>query len=534
MEYINIYFAGLPGVGKSTTINSLTGTQISKKNTTKQLDFEIDPTYNGDIIKINNGNTFYRTPRYDTSFFLKEWVMCLHDTVGVSHDVVKKDKTVFSFKKEKYKECDILCFVFDINTFEEKWTENEKIMFEMTERMRDKNTRDLKDHTFCVCILNKCDSLIFRGSTPFMNNSDNEKFNKCSELLKKNKYNIIVPLCAKDAGFYSAGCNGFFDSDNENFAKVKYTETIEANGPEKLLIKHGLKNLVDVINNFITSNKDHIINKHILHELKEIYCKCSFSELTEYILKLKTLDIDIYIQEIIEIVKNGMNSMIPKKMDNKDNALALRNSVDEFQSVFYQKTGIKLDILDEINNLINQMETDEYLSNLKKEWNIEHFSKLYKMDKLDRTIHYESFKNYITEQNFAKLLIYILIETKCDPEFIFDSFDAFLSKYPGYIILFKNSDPFSDTLLELVRINLLLKHGNKYICEVAKIGFDVGLLNKMKKVFSNIKLLYNSQMLQFEEFEENNSNNIDENESNQKIDTYSRDTLESKNSNEST
>ena len=264
MEPINIIITGFPNAGKSTITNSFTGTTYSKVNTQKITDFSMGTfdtyTSSENINQLIDERMPIKLPYPINCQLSHDWNYSMSDLVGASIDNNKKLKLGsknIKYIKEHKNLTDIIIVVFDINKFDDDMENNLELLKIVSENVS--NPHKL------IVVLNKCDKVVVTEvNTTFSDKEDYDKFKRYEEFLKLNGYNEVFPLCAKNSSIISAGDNNAL---TEEYEKEHYINERLHSDSATLLTRSGFNNIVMSINDFLASNKDRLINKHVLLEL---------------------------------------------------------------------------------------------------------------------------------------------------------------------------------------------------------------------------------------------------------------------------
>lgn len=477
MESINIFLTGLPNVGKSTLTNSLIGAYLSKKNTLEENVFVIDPKHiDIPMTEVINDIKYFKLKQYKNNLLPKDCKVTIHDTVGVNKKIsyIKKHSTVINFN-EDINECDILITVIDINTMNENLDRNLKLLEE--------TTKNLCNSTLHICVINKCDTLVYRENNYSMEPTLLKKFNDYKKILNNNGYFNIVPLCAYESMFFSNGSNEFFES-TEQYYKDKYLYDSEnGNKIEYLLTKYGLKNLANIINDFVNNKKDSILNRHILNKIKSCDSLDQY-KLSQFMSNLINNN-DDHISELTNFVHNKIDIILLEQLTNVNKLNKIKESFDELSNTFKEKTGYELNCADRMSQISCELLKKHHLENLLNHWDFDSICELYRMNELDENIFRKSVMDYITEKNVLDSLLGVLIATSNNVNYFFATLDIFLEKFPNYVILFKNSKPLPNSMFELVRLQLLHIHSFRYDEQIKLINLNVELFDSMTQIFNN-------------------------------------------------
>jgi GTPase SAR1 family protein len=483
MENLNVFIIGLENAGKSTITNALIGTTLSKINTAKEHSFVVSGKYKESNMTQNEDEIIWKIPQYENSLLPKKLTITIYDSVGVI-DKAKKHSTVVDFINNKSQCCDLLLSIFDINTFEEKQKKHLELLKSISNKMT--------DPCLHICVLNKCDSLVFLDSEYLMDANELEKFNKYKKVLNDHGCKNVVPMCAKKSMLFSAGMNGFFEKDQEKYNKLCYQSETQ-HGVDGLLVKYGLKNLSNMISSFVSEKYDSIVNKHVLSDL--LYCNSHDPTILINIISRLINNNDEHINFVVQQMYDMMDTIVPTELKNIEESNIVKASFENLSYVFKEKTGCELIFSDKIDKVVYKMRKTHHLMKLKEKWNYESTEELYKMGELDKVIFFESVKTYITEDNIDTFVVYILMSTNYDQEYFYYTLSAFLEKFPVYIVLFKTAYPFTHSFFELIRLQLLDKYGGNYENSIKIIGLDVNKFNNMRHTFYNIvnKTVYQIQ-----------------------------------------
>jgi GTPase SAR1 family protein len=470
MEHINVYITGPAEVGKSTCVNAFTGQYISQQATAEKLTFIINNNDNdSNNTSISESNIFRTSSKLLQNINGSE--IHLYDTVGITSEFtkdVKSEESVVDIKNDK--NADIICFMFDLNNFMQDFDIN---MFLITQSLKS------RDDVFTICILNKCDSVIYSAEGSYMmNDGDGSKFNEIKNLISAHtSIKNIYPLCAKESLLFSAGSNGCFTTQ---YDKCKFTSE---NNVDNKLIQYGLTNFANIINMYIATFYNDIINKHVYNDIRLKSSLGQINKLIEHISRLRTDGINIHtdttVNAIVEFLQKHMTKFLPKDIDFNQLA-SEQTKYQTLNDLLEEKTGVNFEFQSRLKDVINKSEVTYYETILKNTCDINAIEFLYNKKLLSKDNFNNIMTQYINELNCSDLITAIYKVTNKDAELLYLMLDNFLKKFTQYVIFFQNYTQ-NNNMFEYLRIKLCSVHKKHYDNYVNEMSFAT---------FQNMKITY--------------------------------------------
>lgn len=427
MNYLNIYIAGTPSAGKSTLCNSLVGTNLSEINTQKEHIFTVDPLHNGEpeLIEDTKDRSQYRTKMYDNYLLQLNCTVNIHDHVGIE-SASKSDPTIKKIRNVS-KMCDTLVYVYDAQTFEND-IENEKFhQLDMLKRVIEK----VGSNCLIVCVLNKLDSIVVTSTKILLDGADQLKYDKCDAILnnffEKHGYTNykIVPTCLKNAMFYAAGENNFFNNEH---AQCSYSAEITGNS-RHLLKKYGLNNLTNEIMSFVSLHENEIINRRIFEELDLLQNK-SIENLIPILSKIRENETG-YVTKIVQRMRDSLTDIISCLKFSNDtdcDTEEKKQSFEKLNNIFKEKTKKDLDPQQMFLETVNTMECQHYTNELHKKWNYDIMCKLYEKGGLTTELLGIFLNQHLDEHKYSEYIRHISDMTNHNILYMWSLFDSFLNK----------------------------------------------------------------------------------------------------------
>ena len=462
IDKINIFLSGLSGVGKSTLTNALIGQNLSKIKTDKPSMYVIDPHYNNPIETFRNYEDFsiVVTKQSKQNLFLNDLKISIFDTVGNNKKLesMKKHKTIKNFNSANsfctINNCDVLLTVIDINSTIDQMEKNLEQLKHTTNGIS-----HYKKSILHIILVNKCDRIVYTNNTWDMDPSDKEKYIKIRHILLNNGYNTVMPISAEESMLFSNGINGHF-KENSEYLKHKY-QIDSQNGElvENLLMKYGLKCLIDKINKFVVTNANSIHNRRIVNQIKSN--ECTIQQTTELLDKLVSNG-DENIIEVVDLISKQIEQMIPHSLKNENEYDMIQNLFNDLGQTFKKKTNVVLDCSNKCELMIKQMRMEFFQKKIESEWCEKAIEELYKMNKLDKQKFCNCLAKELSDEKFGYLIKKIMYATNYDINYIYYSLCELINAYPTYIVFFKMENFIANTTenldLNIIRLQLLKKY----------------------------------------------------------------------------
>lgn len=488
METVNIVIIGFPNAGKSTITNSLMGTNYSKVNTQIDSVFTVgsfDRYESEEEVNNNIENGYSSTLPYPENCNLsKEWNYTISDLVGIvksSEHKRTRDHPSIKYVDDNKSDTDFLIVVFDIHKFEDDKTKNLGLLQTVSKK--------LENPSKILIVLNKCDSVVAsEHKTIFTNKEEHEKFKKCEELLKLKGYNDVIALCATNSLRISAGDNNIFDDE---YQKECYCNEKEHNNSSSLLVKYGFNKLVSHINNFVETNKNKLISKHVMCDMLGGEYS-DFKSITYLLNRLK----EIHNNEDTTIASH-VATLVSNHIDVVKNSQDSINSLENIKKEFYELStkyndmfNLNLDPENRFENMMKDMEVKCLVVQLKQCWNPDIIKQLYEKNELTSDLLFESAQKHVNEDNLIKVVSGMSTSTYHDPKVLCDILCAFVSQNMSYIVPFKNGATI-DPVFDWIIAKLLHDYGSEYEYQYYNnLMNDYDKYEKTKNMFTSLNNLF--------------------------------------------
>lgn len=316
-------------------------------------------------------------------------------------------------------------------------------------------------------------------------------------------------MCALESMFFSRGNNQNLSTEYE---KVKYSNILNnsSNNVNRYFDNCGFNNLLNIINNHVTTYNDNIINNKIFLKIKDLELTNSSNPhiLINHLENLINTN-DQTIEIIGNFIKNNIDAIIPTALNINDDIEQIIKPYEELTTLLKNKTNVDINFCQTIRNLYNELEISECQKKLTSTFDINCVKKLYIAGKLNRTQLCNSIKTVITEDNLKQILLDIMNITNNNPICMYETFSAFISICPDYILLFEEYK-FSQPELFLIKKNILNDYSDRHSGAVNNLGFNVCKFSKMQNIFNSMLkevttiLKLNSNLT--ENFDDNSTN----------------------------
>jgi len=483
METINIIITGYPNAGKSTITNCLTGTHYSESNTQNRTNFLIGQLKTYTPVTemnslLNNYDSVISLPYPTNSKLSNEWNYLVHDLVGASlnddHKLKQGSRNILYVKQSK-KKTDIIVVVFDINIFEQNIENN----LELIKTVSTNASNPFK----LIVVLNKCDNVIVTElNTTFTTKEDHVKFKVCADLLKQNGCDEVFPLCAINSLRISSGDNNMLVDEYE---KECYANETLHNDSTTLLTEYGFNQLVTSINNFVTNNRNQLINKHILYELfDDDHNLKSIIALLNRMQKTNTGEEIVVANDLKKMVLDNLVGLGTSEQTDSFNGdlESTKKELNELNQKYVDIFDSQLDSENKFDAILYDIETKHLLRQVENGWYPEIMTKLYSDGKLTSNLLNQSVKSYINETNLSDVIRGISVMTDHNVDHLYDALYIFFNKYPNYLVSFRYGY-IDNVIFDYIRVKLLND-------EQQYAQFDFATFQKSKELFDTLNNLF--------------------------------------------